>query len=395
MRILGITDQPIDPPSSGGAERVRALFDRLSRRHDVEIVNLVGRRERKGLTRIRPHLSIRKVAALQRTVFFHLESRRIAPAFMTHYAHAVLAPLYARIVRRGGWDVVQADGIALGPILRLAPRGTPRVYSSHNVDSEYFAAEIRAFPMRAPIEASLRAMERRMLATVDKILAVSDRDRDLFVSLYRVPPEKIVVAPNGYDEETFRPVTALEKRSLRRAMGYSGEERLILFAGSRVTHNEAAVRFLIERVAPRLPEGTRLLIAGSVGDAFPFAASRRVIVTGQVPDVLPYFQAADLAVNPVETGGGTNIKVLQYLAVGLPVISTAFGMRGLEALAPFVRIEPAERFADAIVQPAAPRAAGLEAAIAEWSWAASARKVEACYEELISAARRDRRGSAA
>jgi len=388
MRILGITDQPIDPPLSGGGERVRALFDRLARRHEVEILNLVGVREAKGVRRVTHGVRLRKVAAYQRTVAFHLEARRIAPAFMAHYLHRVAAPLYAPLLRGERWDVIQADGIALGPILRSAPRGTPIVYSAHNVDSEYFAAEIGRFPLRGPIARALRAMERRMLATVDRVVAVSDRDRALFLSLYALPPHKIVVAPNGFDEERFRPIAAEPRRALRRAMGIDDGERIVLFAGSRVNHNEAAVRLLLERVVPALAAGTRLLIAGSVGDAFPFASGKRVIVTGSVPDVLPYFHAADLAVNPVETGGGTNIKLLQYLATGLPVVSSPFGVRGLDALARHVRVAAPDALAAAIAEPAtAPPAGDVARDVAAWSWSASARKVEACYEELVAEAR--------
>ncbi len=367
---------------------MRALYERLARRHEVEILNLVGVREEKGVRTVANGLRLRKVAAYQRTIAFHLEKRRIAPAFMAHYLHGVLAALYARAMRRGRWDVIAADGIALAPILRMAPRGTPLVYSAHNVDSEYFAAEIDAFPLRGAITRSLCAMERQMLALVDRVIAVSDRDRALFLSLYAAPAEKFVVAPNGFDEDRFRPIAPEAKRSLRRAMGIAQDERIILFSGSRVNHNEAAVRLLLERVVPRLPEGTRLLIAGSVGDAFPFASGKRVIVSGAVPDVLPYFHAADVAANPVETGGGTNIKLLQYLATGLPVVSTAFGVRGLDALARFVHVVEPDELAAALLAPqGAPRGSEVGSALAEWSWSASAKKVEACYEDLAARVR--------
>ena len=40
--------------------------------------------------------------------------------------------------------------------------------------------------------------------------------------------------------------------------------------------------------------------------------------------------AADVALNPVLHGSGTNLKVIEYLAAGVPVVSTAFGIRGLD-----------------------------------------------------------------
>jgi glycosyltransferase involved in cell wall biosynthesis len=38
---------------------------------------------------------------------------------------------------------------------------------------------------------------------------------------------------------------------------------------------------------------------------------------------------ADLALNPVTSGAGTNIKMLEYMAAGLPIITTVVGSRGL------------------------------------------------------------------
>ncbi|MGB4565162.1 MAG: glycosyl transferase family 1, partial [Dethiobacteria bacterium] len=44
---------------------------------------------------------------------------------------------------------------------------------------------------------------------------------------------------------------------------------------------------------------------------------------------LHLFAAADLAVNPVLSGGGTNLKTLEFISAGLPLFSTEFGARGL------------------------------------------------------------------
>ncbi len=53
-----------------------------------------------------------------------------------------------------------------------------------------------------------------------------------------------------------------------------------------------------------------------------------MIVTGPVKETFPYFAAADVALNPIQTGSGSNVKIFEYLAARLPVISTLFGARG-------------------------------------------------------------------
>jgi glycosyltransferase involved in cell wall biosynthesis len=53
-----------------------------------------------------------------------------------------------------------------------------------------------------------------------------------------------------------------------------------------------------------------------------------LIATGRVPEVASYFAAGDAGLNPVARGSGANVKLFEYLAARLPVISTAFGVRG-------------------------------------------------------------------
>jgi len=44
-----------------------------------------------------------------------------------------------------------------------------------------------------------------------------------------------------------------------------------------------------------------------------------------------FLAAADLAINPMSSGTGSNLKMLDYFAAGVPVLSTGFGARGIDA----------------------------------------------------------------
>ena len=57
----------------------------------------------------------------------------------------------------------------------------------------------------------------------------------------------------------------------------------------------------------------------------------RVVVTGFVEDVRPYFQQASVYVVPMRFGGGTRFKVLEAMAAGIPVVSTTVGAEGIAA----------------------------------------------------------------
>ena len=62
------------------------------------------------------------------------------------------------------------------------------------------------------------------------------------------------------------------------------------------------------------------------------ASAPRVRNLGYVEDLKPLYAAADIGLNPVTYGSGTSVKVIEYLAAGLRVVSTAAGMRGYEQL---------------------------------------------------------------
>jgi len=50
----------------------------------------------------------------------------------------------------------------------------------------------------------------------------------------------------------------------------------------------------------------------------------------EVDEFEAHFDLADIALNPITTGAGTNIKLFDYFARGLPVVSTPFGIRGID-----------------------------------------------------------------
>jgi glycosyltransferase involved in cell wall biosynthesis len=84
----------------------------------------------------------------------------------------------------------------------------------------------------------------------------------------------------------------------------------------------------VEKLAAKVQGSDILfLIVGRVGERF--KSRGNVIYTGFVEDIRPYFAAADVAINPMVSGTGMNLKLLEYLAAGLPTVTTPVGARGV------------------------------------------------------------------
>jgi glycosyltransferase involved in cell wall biosynthesis len=177
--------------------------------------------------------------------------------------------------------------------------------------------------------ARTEAVERACAEQAELVWACSEEDRTELVDRYALDRDKVLVVPNGLAlEET--PYTAPVDRAERKRRLRLEDRFTALFIASWHEPNLAGARELI-RVAARLPE-IELMIVGSVGLAFGgHSLPANVQITGPVSAEFKrtILGIADVALNPVRTGSGTNLKMLDYLGSGIPVISTAFGARGL------------------------------------------------------------------
>jgi glycosyltransferase involved in cell wall biosynthesis len=130
----------------------------------------------------------------------------------------------------------------------------------------------------------------------------------------------------------------LERFSLEGASGSAKARFRVIFAGAMDYHaNIEAVTGFADEVWPKLrvsaPQLRFTIVGRNPAPAVQALAGREGIeVTGMVPDVLPYYGEAVVAVMPLRVGGGTRIKILEAMAAGVPVVSTAIGAEGLAAL---------------------------------------------------------------
>ncbi len=151
------------------------------------------------------------------------------------------------------------------------------------------------------------------------------------ISLYGCPEGKICLAPNGIDYSGISQVKPSERESAKRALGIGGKVTVI-FLGAKHPPNKDAVNRILE--IARLPACNEIhfLIVGAVSAYFNNPAITNVTFTGFVEETAPYFAAADIAINPVETGGGSSLKQVECMARGLATVVTPFGARGFNVI---------------------------------------------------------------
>jgi glycosyl transferase family 4/glycosyl transferase family 1 len=372
MLIHGATDIDIHPPVFGGAQRCFGLYRGLARRHAVRVLCMVPNRGAGASEERVDGLDILRRKAWFTALAWRLEQARLSPLFLAERGHRAAAAAALRELADPP-DVLMTDLHLAGLRERTAAR--LRVHHAHNVEADHFRSAGPPLLARGWWAGRLESLESRAVATADLVVAASEEDGERMRSLYGVPSSRVVVAPNGYDETGIRPPTAAARGRARAALGIEGDETVCAFVGSDVPHNRAGLALITERVMPALAgEGFRLLVIGRVARALAGRREPWLIARGETRVLSGLLDAADVGLNPVLAGGGSNIKLPTYLAAGLAVVTTAHGLRGFAPLRPFVTVAEPATMAEALRERPAgwALAAGADAAppapVAAYAW---------------------------
>ena len=265
----------------------------------------------------------------------------------------------------------------LDELRRLRP-DAPVVYSAHNVEAELKRNLLRGHPLARSLVAFIAELERRLVARADLIVCCTDADRSSFAKMTAAP---IVLAANGCR------IAALEWTSHP-----GGARKRVGFLGSAHGPNVTAAEYIVRRLAPMFPQ-VRFEIIGSVCAALEAPVPENVVLHGLAPDRVKtcLMQQWDLALNPLTAGGGSSLKLPDYMANGLPTLSTAEGARGFKVAERGAgRVAPLAEFPGALKQMLAEpaglaeqRARARAYAEGELSWAAAAAYYRAALEPLL------------
>lgn len=342
VRVAVLDMQPIDPPVGGGRVRLLGLYHGLGAGLSATYVGTYdwpGEKHRRH--RLSPGLEEVDVPLTDR-LFRESEEmkRRAGGTNVIDVAFPLLAPHAPEFVSEARRAAADADVVVFShpwiyPLVQDVLRRRPQlvVYDSQNVEGYLRATFLDDGGFGTELVRHVVEWEYGLCHAADLVLACSHEDRSLFHRLYDVPFARTTVVPNGTFTSRLAPADADGRRAAKARLGLEGRT-VAVFLGSAYGPNVEAARFLISKLAPWLPQVT-FAICGGVGAALEAgvldAAGPNVRVTGALREAqkADYLAAADLALNPMFSGSGTNVKMLDYLAAGLPVVATPVGARGI------------------------------------------------------------------
>lgn len=348
-----VTRSDIEPANHGAAVKIQRLAAALSRRLDAVFV-VTGERGhyfewRDGNRCSRRYPAwLRWLAPPRHWVILRLLLRGFPVSNLFLY-YPLADASYARralwLGRRHRVVLWQAEfpAYAVACLRGQAVFGGVTVLAEHNVEYERIRDQLPDLGDRQ--WSLLRYWELRLCRACDHVVCVSRRDRERLAD-DGVPAERISVIPHGVDTGSF---AAAEPADVRGRFNLPAGCRVLVYHGTyRYPPNLEAIRFLAREILPVLGEDYRVLAVGL--DPPARSPSPAVRFAGPVEDLPAVLKGCDLAVVPLRGGGGTRMKVLDYFAAGVPVISTEKGVEGLP-LDPgvhYLLAEDADAFARAI-----------------------------------------------
>lgn len=339
LRVVFVGDEFLHPKNSGNrvetANEVRLLHDVLG--HDVHLLMIrdpwtTPDDERVHREKVPVHTTFfarapRVAALLARPLLPYHATRRLPAA-------AERARLLTEIRARGPVDVIVAAHDFMWPLasrLASALGGVPVLVRSHNDEGEYFDA----------VAAAARSWRSRLIHRAEAV-----RSRLLARRIGRAPARVAVLSPadaRAYRSARTDDVPPLMYDGVLRDDEVvhatpTGRDTMLFVGALNAPLSVEGLEWFVEHVLPGIVAarpGTRLRV---VGRGAPddlrarFSAHADVDYVGEVDDLTAEFDRARVFVNPVLGGSGVNIKMGGPARRGVPIVTSARGMRGLEAL---------------------------------------------------------------
>ena len=393
MKILYVCHRFPFPPKRGGKIRPFNMIRHFSEQHEVTVASLV-RSDDEALEGqgIAPHCAHFEMAQ----VSDHLQMARmvarlptLVPSSMGYFYSPDLARRIRELLRTTRYDLIFVHCSSVAQYVADV-RGIPKILDFGDMDSQKWLeyAHYKPFPLSLGywLEGSKMLRAEKRLATQFDLCTATTRAEWETLNGYgvQVPTDWF---PNGVDANFFTPDdTPYDPNTISfigRMDYYPNQECMADFCAKTLP--------LLRAQRPNI----KLVIVG----ADPSPAMRKlgelpgVTVTGSVPDVRPYVRASALMVAPLNIARGTQNKILEAMAMGVPVVTSTVAAGGVDAQseAHFLVADTPAGYAQAILRildnPAERQRlalAGRERMLSNHAWPKSMQRLDGIVERCLN-----------
>jgi len=353
MNILYLAHRIPYPPNKGDKIRSFHQIKHLSQRHTVHLACLMDEKEdAQYIKDLGQYCASVEVVYRKPTVTKLLAASALLtnkPLSVVSFYSWELQEKINRKIATEKFDVIFVFSSAMAEYVRYVDH-IPKMIDFVDVDSEKWRlyADYRPFPLSWIYRMEARRLadyEREIANTFNHSIFISQKEASFLQEQACV--RSVSVVPNGVDQQYFFP---REEERPTSSMD-------VVFVGMMdYFPNVDAVLYFCQDIFPRIQASVPTVRFSIVGRNPKRAVKKlmrepHIIVTGSVPDVRPYLTRAAVAVAPFRIARGIQNKVLEAMAMGVPVVGTSLAFQGL-GISPqdgIRQMDDPDQFAQAVI----------------------------------------------
>lgn len=333
MKILFISYDFPYPPAGGSISRDYNLIKQLSKSNEMYWINrtIRGKVKEEYKYEMKKYFKEMKIFEMDfgHNALAFLESMiKKEPYILKRFSSEEMKSAVKEITDRIPFDLILCDHIYLAQLIPDEVTGRiPVIPNNEDCGFTYYkrmsekSGWLRRFYAGMEWKSMLK-YEVGILKKYNVYITTSEKEKQLLTEHYK--KANVFVLDNGVDTDYFFP-NGSDKNS---------SPSLVFTAWFGYHPNADAAVYFVNKIFPLIKREVPDVKFYIVGKEPPekvtnLENTEGVIVTGYVDDVRKYISSADVTVIPLRMGGGTRIKILESMAMKVPVVSTVIGAEGL------------------------------------------------------------------
>lgn len=392
MRVLFLTYDLPYPLIAGGKIRAYYLIKNLSQNHQITLFSYYRDEEQKKylkeLKKYCQEVYLFKRGKpwswqnLLRTFLTPL------PFAATTYYSPLLKKALEKELKEKQYDLVHFESFYPALYLPLVKKlGIKTLMGNENIEYQVYNryANSRNFFLRwllKPEVLRMRFFEEKLWQQADANLALSKEDANI---IKKASPKLCFVIPNGVDFKVIKTAKGSKKG------------KTLVFIGTLIYQaNNDAMKFFLKEIYPKIKRGVTgikfILVSWYqpnwlkkylTDDSIKFVQDKETPAS-------EFLNQGDVFIAPMRVASGTNIKVLEAMAAGLPVVTTSIGIEGIKATKEVIVQDDPQEFADEVVKLLGNKShrqqlgkAGRELVKKLYDWSVISEKLESAYKKIV------------
>lgn len=322
-KILVINHFPtISPPISGGTLRYLYLYKELSRYYDITLLSQTLKR-RGGLYRFSPTFKEYRVGLdftqLSTPIEEFTYEQALLAGFKSPQENTIFSTHFEQLYQIND-IIIHESPYLVDHDKYLALDYKPRIYNSHNHEYQ-LASDIWKHPDSRKLLPYLFEAEKKLATSSDLLFATCEVEKNSFTTMYDLDGNKVKLAPNGIYPNEW---------SKKKKKNQAHTKPKAFFIGTDYPPNLDAVDYIVNTLTTLCPD-IEFIVAGSCCNRFSNFKKPNLNLIGRINHKykMKLFTSMDIAINPMFTGAGVNLKTLEFLSAGITLFSTDYGVRGL------------------------------------------------------------------